>query len=129
MTAFRRTAPAVLRIAAGIALLLGMAGGGFAWRESEVKRSFAAGERALARDDFGAAIAAYGRALALAPGRADIHHQIGVAHALRGELDAAIVHLEEAERLFPTAEGRADLARARADRRKAAADQSRRGED
>jgi tetratricopeptide (TPR) repeat protein len=73
------------------------------------------GEVALARDDFAGAIAAYRRGLARAPGRADLHHQLGVAHALRGEFAEAVAHLEEADRLQPTWEGREDLARARAD--------------
>lgn len=123
MSARARAVAAVFaRVAAGVGILLGVVGGGFAWKEATVARDFALGESALARDDFGGAVAAYGRALALAPGRADIHHQIGVAHALRGEFDDAVRHLEEAERLHPTPAGRADLARAREDRRKAGGD-------
>lgn len=154
-----------LRVVAGLLLLLGIVGGGFAWKDptspvaiarralvdrpgdpallcalgfallrdgrppeaeaafgaalrsdpSSVDAELGLGEAALARDDFARAIAAYARGLARAPGRADLHHQIGVAHALRGEFEEAVRHLEEAERIQPTPAGRADLARARED--------------
>jgi Flp pilus assembly protein TadD len=105
-----------VRIAGGVVLLLAIVGGGFRFREAAIAHHFALGEAALARDDFEAAIASYTRALRMAPGRGDVHHQIGVAHALRGDFDRAILHLHEAERLHPSPEGRADLARAYADR-------------
>ena len=63
--------------------------------------------------DWAAATGALRQALAKRPERADAHHELGVIHTGRGELDLAIEHLERAVELDPGLEAaRGDLAAA-----------------
>lgn len=59
------------------------------------------GSRALAREDWAAAVAMFGRGVELAPANPSIRHQLGTALALAGDTDAALSQFEQVVKLAP----------------------------